>query len=163
MAGRDNLLHDQMRGMVPARLDSNVQSGPVRRKMTIEVSLWYFFCFQLIGECIVVLSFVQEEQSGAYFIQEQKVRSNDYGTHLEHLCHLDINEAPTRVRNTGIICTLGPASRSVEMCQKLIQAGMNIARLNFSHGDYKVIIMASGSDLTSFDRIVFALSIMRKP
>jgi pyruvate kinase len=37
-------------------------------------------------------------------------------------------------RFTKIICTLGPASRSLEMIEKLAQAGMNIARLNMSHG-----------------------------
>lgn len=37
---------------------------------------------------------------------------------------------------TKIVCTLGPASSSEEMIAKLIDAGMNVARLNFSHGDH---------------------------
>ncbi|MHB9036251.1 MAG: pyruvate kinase [Armatimonadota bacterium] len=40
------------------------------------------------------------------------------------------------MRRTKIVCTIGPASDSPEMIEKLIKAGMNVARLNFSHGSY---------------------------
>lgn len=41
------------------------------------------------------------------------------------------------MRRTKIICTLGPATDSEEMVCRLIQNGMNVARLNFSHGNYE--------------------------
>lgn len=41
------------------------------------------------------------------------------------------------MRKTKIVCTIGPASESLENTKKLIEAGMNVARLNFSHGDYE--------------------------
>lgn len=37
---------------------------------------------------------------------------------------------------TKIICTIGPASDSPEMMQRLLLAGMDVARINFSHGDF---------------------------
>ena len=40
-------------------------------------------------------------------------------------------------KKTHIICTLGPSSRSVEDLENLLQAGMSVARFNFSHGTHE--------------------------
>ncbi|WP_176583565.1 pyruvate kinase [Priestia megaterium] len=41
------------------------------------------------------------------------------------------------MRKTKIVCTIGPASESVEKLVELINSGLNVCRLNFSHGDFE--------------------------
>jgi pyruvate kinase len=41
------------------------------------------------------------------------------------------------MRKTKIVCTIGPASESIEKLTQLMEAGMNVARLNFSHGNFE--------------------------
>lgn len=50
------------------------------------------------------------------------------------------------VRKTRIVCTIGPASSSLETLCSLIEEGMNVARLNFSHGDH-------GSHRSTYEKI----------
>ena len=42
----------------------------------------------------------------------------------------------TQFKNTKMVCTIGPKSESKEMMSKLVDAGMNVIRCNFSHGDH---------------------------
>ena len=39
------------------------------------------------------------------------------------------------MRRTKIVATIGPASREPRVLERMIEAGLDVARLNFSHGD----------------------------
>ncbi len=60
------------------------------------------------------------------------------------------------MRRAKIVCTLGPASSSQEMLEKLIHAGMDVARLNFSHGTH-------ADHLATIERLRAAQLKVRKP
>ena len=45
-------------------------------------------------------------------------------------------ELKERKKKTRVVCTIGPASEDEKMLRKLILAGMNVMRLNFSHGTH---------------------------
>ncbi|HYO47288.1 MAG TPA: pyruvate kinase, partial [Gemmatimonadota bacterium] len=65
---------------------------------------------------------------------------------------------PTR---TKILCTLGPASESPETIRELIRAGMDCARLNFSHGDYDEYLRAIHTIREASDELGIPVAILQ--
>eukprot|EP00403_Amphidinium_massartii_P021737 CAMPEP_0178398398 /NCGR_PEP_ID=MMETSP0689_2-20121128/14752_1 /TAXON_ID=160604 /ORGANISM="Amphidinium massartii, Strain CS-259" /LENGTH=522 /DNA_ID=CAMNT_0020019159 /DNA_START=87 /DNA_END=1655 /DNA_ORIENTATION=+ len=59
------------------------------------------------------------------------------GEDTSELCSFEEDAKDGFHRKCRIICTMGPSCWDVDMLVKLIDAGMNIARLNFSHGDHE--------------------------
>merc|ERR1719216_449784 len=70
---------------------------------------------------------------------------------LVHNTMLNIYDDAHNLRRTGIVCTIGPASRSVEMLTKLIENGLDVVRLNFSHGTHEyhqqTVLNAKGPEI----------------
>ncbi|KAI1845484.1 hypothetical protein JX265_012417 [Neoarthrinium moseri] len=61
-----------------------------------------------------------------------------YDGRIEWLASLDTAYTPERnLRRTSIICTIGPKTNSVEAINSLRTAGLNVVRMNFSHGSYE--------------------------
>lgn len=60
------------------------------------------------------------------------------GGKIQWLAQLNTEFQPAReFRRTSIICTIGPKTNSVEAINKLRDAGLNVVRMNFSHGSYE--------------------------
>ncbi|CAF1142574.1 unnamed protein product [Adineta steineri] len=78
----------------------------------------------------------QKDPNNRLYYQNQSFAETAVNA-LEQRTLLDVDSEPWNTRHTSIICTLGPASQSVDMLTKMIHAGMNVARLNFSHGSYE--------------------------
>jgi pyruvate kinase len=56
---------------------------------------------------------------------------------LPHRSTALIHHPMNNLRKTKIVATIGPASDSPDTIKEMIAAGMNVARLNLSHGTYK--------------------------
>ena len=58
-------------------------------------------------------------------------------TMVDYQSQLDVMSRAARARLSGIVCTIGPVSRDPDFLFDMMEAGMNIARMNFSHGTHE--------------------------
>ena len=64
------------------------------------------------------------------------------------------------MRKTKIICTVGPASSSYPMLEKMVDAGMDIVRLNMSHGDHEAAAQVIKSIRTLNRKVTYPIAIL---
>merc|ERR1711953_464232 len=64
-------------------------------------------------------------------------RARESNTNIEYVSNLNMYSTANKMRLSGIVCTIGPVSGSPEVLLELIENGMNIARMNFSHGSHE--------------------------
>lgn len=69
-------------------------------------------------------------------VPAEQRQAHQASTTVDYLSGLDILSKAARVRLSGIVCTIGPASKAPEFLFQMIDTGMNVARMNFSHGSY---------------------------
>jgi pyruvate kinase len=65
------------------------------------------------------------------------VRSTAFGSTLDPATPRSLDTVASHTARTKIVCTIGPASSSPAVLRSLIAAGMNVARINFSHGTHE--------------------------
>ncbi len=64
-------------------------------------------------------------------------------------------------KNTKVVCTLGPASESQKVIEQMVKAGMNVARLNFSHGNYENFSKIIGNVRAVSKKLKIPIAIMQ--
>jgi len=70
-------------------------------------------------------------------IPAAQAKARESGTMVEYLSSLRILSRTSHIRLSGIVCTIGPVSRAPDFLFKMIDSGMNVARMNFSHGTHE--------------------------
>merc|ERR1712183_545548 len=64
-------------------------------------------------------------------------KARECSTNIEYVSNLNMYSTANKMRLSGVVCTIGPVSRSPEVLLELIENGMNVARMNFSHGSHE--------------------------
>merc|ERR1711973_985946 len=64
-------------------------------------------------------------------------KAREQATHGEFVSNLNMYSTANKMRLSGIVCTIGPVSREPATLLELIENGMNVARMNFSHGSHE--------------------------
>merc|ERR1712055_617965 len=70
-------------------------------------------------------------------IPPNQERARESATQVEFLSNLNMYSTASKMRLSGVVCTIGPVSRAPETLMEMIENGMNEARMNLSHGTHE--------------------------
>merc|ERR1711936_1157165 len=92
-----------------------------------------FFEGEVTGDMEDAYSILPERND----VPKQQGKAHGASTTVDYQSELHIMSRAARVLLSGIVCTIGPVSREPDFLVDMIAAGMNIARMNFSHGTHE--------------------------
>merc|ERR1711971_1273749 len=87
-----------------------------------------------VHETSELVSSILEKMDDVPSCQE---RAREQATQVELASNLNMYSTANKMRLSGIVCTIGPVSREPATLLELIENGMNVARMNFSHGSHE--------------------------
>jgi len=70
-------------------------------------------------------------------IPDHQQKARESATQVEYVSNLNMYSTANKMRLSGVVCTIGPVSRDPQVLLQLIENGMNVARMNFSHGTHE--------------------------
>eukprot|EP00798_Chlamydomonas_sp_ICE-L_P024513 gene24513-10115_t len=127
---------------------AEIGSGSMRRGMGAQSDMT-----QEERDLIDVKLKLIKEWAPEYTLEEARPPSHTPDVHSERATNVTLgmvlHEQEHLARKTKIICTMGPACWSEEKIGDLLDAGLNVARFNFSHGDHE----AHGGVLERFRKV----------
>merc|ERR1712110_181809 len=106
-----------------------VLSPPVKTLCTSQVKM----VWPTVHETSELVSSILEKMD----IPACQEKAREQATHVEFVSNLNMYSTANKMRLSGIVCTIGPVSREPATLLELIENGMNVARMNFSHGSHE--------------------------
>merc|ERR1712212_1276908 len=125
------LPRDLLRRLSPEILLCRLVLPPlVRTLSTSQVKM----VWPTVHETSELVSSILEKMEDIPSCQE---KAREQATHVEFVSNLNMYSTANKMRLSGIVCTIGPVSREPATLLELIENGMNVARMNFSHGSHE--------------------------
>merc|ERR1712180_449177 len=121
------------------RVPDALPKGRSRLTQVLLISLPHLQYSSHAGLAMEAISNHAEEESilEKMDIPACREKAREQATHVEFVSNLNMYSTANKMRLSGIVCTIGPVYREPATLLELIENGMNVARMNFSHGSHE--------------------------